>query len=53
MKVNIQIGEYHCYNYRKYKECEAKGVFNDNPYFDFCVNYEDVSDPDDDNDEND
>lgn len=54
MKINRPINECHCYNCRKYEECEAKGVFDDDPGFDFCVNYEDVSYPDDDNnDEND
>ena len=53
MKINRQINECHCYNCRKYEECQTKGVFDDDPGFDFCVNYEDVSYPDDDNDEND
>lgn len=53
MKINRPINECHCYNCRKYEECQAKGIFDDNPGFDFCVNYEDVSYPDDDNDEND
>lgn len=53
MKTNRPINECHCYNCRKYEECRAKGVFDDDPGFDFCVNYEDVSYPDDDNDEND
>lgn len=43
----------YCANCRKYEECRAKGVFDEDPGFDFCVNYEDVSYPDDDNDEND
>ena len=51
MKINRQINECHCYNCRKYEECQTKGVFDDDPGFDFCVNYEDVSYPDDDNDE--
>lgn len=49
MKINRQINECHCYNCRKYEECQTKGVFDDDPGFDFCVNYEDVSYPDDDN----
>lgn len=53
MKTNRLINECHCYNCRKYEECQTKGVFDDDPGFDFCVNYEDVSYPDDDNDEND
>lgn len=53
MKANRPINECCCYNCRKYKECEAKGIFDDNPYLDFCVNHEDVSYTDDDNDEND
>lgn len=47
MKINRQINECHCYNCRKYEECQTKGVFDDDPGFDFCVNYEDVSYPDD------
>lgn len=53
MKINRLINECHCDNCRKYEECQAKGIFDDNPGFDFCVNYEDVSYPDDDNDKND
>lgn len=54
MKINRQINECHCYNCRKYEECQTKGVFDDDPGFDFCVNYEDVSYPDEsDDDEND
>lgn len=51
MKINRQINECYCANCRKYEECRAKGVFDEDPGFDFCVNYEDVSYPDDDNDE--
>ena len=47
MKINRQINECYCANCRKYE------VFDEDPGFDFCVNYEDVSYPDDDNDEND
>ena len=50
MKINRQINECYCANCRKYEECQAKGLFDDDPGFDFCVNYEDVSYPDDDND---
>ena len=53
MKVNRPINECCCYNCRKYEECQAKGIFNDNPELYVCVNYEDVSYTDDDNDEND
>ena len=55
MKINRQINECHCDNCRKYVECYDKGVFFDNPYIDFCINYEDESytDDGDDNDEND
>ena len=53
MKINRQINECYCANCRKYEECRAKGVFDEDAGFDFCVNYEDVSYPDDDNDEND
>lgn len=53
MKINRPIIECRCSNCRKYEECKSKGIFDDNPDFDFCVNYEDVSYPDDDNDEND
>ncbi len=38
MKTNRQINECHCDNCRKYEECRAKGVFDDDPGFDFCVN---------------
>ena len=51
MKINRQINECYCDNCRKYEECRAKGIFDDDPGF--CVNYEDESYPDDDNDEND
>lgn len=40
MKINRQINECHCYNCRKYEECQTKGVFDDDPGFDFCVNYD-------------
>lgn len=53
MKTNRQINECHCDNCRKYEECQAKGVFDDDPGFDFCVNYEDVSYPDEPDDKND
>ena len=53
MKINRPIIECRCSNCRKYEECKSKGIFDDNPDFDFCVNYEDVSYPDDDNDKND
>ena len=53
MKTNRLINECHCDNCRKYEECKSKGIFDDDPGFDFCVNYEDVSYPDDDNDKND
>nr|DAS26561.1 MAG TPA: hypothetical protein [Caudoviricetes sp.] len=52
MKTNRPINECHCDNCRGYEECRAKGIFEDAD-IDFCVNYEDVSYPDDDNDKND
>ncbi len=53
MKINRPINECHCYNCRKYEECEAKGLFDDDPGLDFCVNYEDVSYPDKSDNDND
>lgn len=53
MKILRMINECCCGNCRKYEECRAKGVFDDDPGFDFCVNYEDVSYHNDYNDEND
>lgn len=41
MKINRQINECHCDNCRKYEECQAKGVFDDDPGFDFCEFKED------------
>lgn len=35
MKINRQINECHCYNCRKYEECQTKGVFDDDPGFIF------------------
>lgn len=53
MKVNRPINDCYCGNCRKYEECQAKGIFDNDPGFDFCINYEDETYPDDDNDEND
>ena len=53
MKINRPINDAYCYNCRKYEECQIKGIFDDYPHLDFCINYEDESYPDDDNDEND
>lgn len=53
MKINRPINECCCYNCRKFEECKSKGIFDDNPDLYVCVNYEDVSYSDDDNDEND
>lgn len=49
MKINRPINECFCHNCRKFEECQAKGVFDDHPNLDFCINYEDESYPDDDN----
>ena len=53
MKINRHMNECHCDNCRKYEERRAQGLFDADPGFDFCVNYEDVSYPDEYNDDND
>ena len=53
MKVNRPINDCHCDNWRKFVECYDKGIFFDNPDIDFCINYEDETYPDDDDNEND
>lgn len=53
MKINRPVNERYCYNCRKFEDCKSKGVFDEDPFFNFCENYEDVSYTDDDNDEND
>ena len=53
MKINRPVNERYCYNCRKFEDCKSKGVFDEDPFFNFCVNYEDVSYTDDDNDKND
>lgn len=47
-----QYNEWCCETCRNYEECESTGVFDDDPGFDFCVNYESYPDESD-NDEND
>ena len=37
MKINRQINECHCYNCRKYEECQTKGVFDDDPVNDLSL----------------
>lgn len=53
MKVNRPINDCFCYNCCKYEECKEKGIFDDDPGFDFCINYEDESYIDGDCDEDD
>ena len=54
MKTNRPINDCYCYNCRKYAQCRDEGMFDEGrDIIDFCVDYEDVSYPDDDNDEND
>ncbi len=50
MKINRPVNECHCYNCRRYEECEANGIFDGDIGVDFCINYEDDTYPD--NDEN-
>lgn len=51
MKVNRPVNEACCYNCRKYEECRAKGIFDDHPDLCFCINYEDETYFDDDDNE--
>ena len=54
MKTNRPINDCYCYNCRKYEQCRDEGMFDEGrDIIDFCVNCEDVSYPDDNNDEND
>lgn len=51
MKSDKKISDRRCGNCLKYEECQDEGVFDDDPGFDFCSNYEDVGYPNDDNNE--
>lgn len=53
MKVNRPIDDCRCWNCRNFAKCDEDGVFDENSELDFCINYEDETYPDDDNDEND
>ena len=54
MKINRPINDCYCYNCRKYEQCRDEEMFDEiRDLIYFCVDYEDVSYPDDDNDEND
>lgn len=50
MKVNRPINDCSCWNCKQYQKCNDDGVFLDNPDIDFCINYEDESWSDEDDD---
>lgn len=47
MKVNRMINDCYCDNCRKYEECRASGLFDEERGMDFCIDYEDETYPDD------
>ena len=53
MKVNRPVNECHCWKCKHCQECEDNGVFRDNPDIVFCINYEDETYSDDDDNETD
>lgn len=49
MKTNRQINECRCDNCRKYEACLNAGIFDEDRGTDFCINYEDETYNDDEN----